>query len=707
MNNRYDTIREQELLTEQLVEASKLYYNGQPAAMSDFEFDKKVEELKELEGRTGIIMAGSPTVNVGAPVVTELEKDHHEQPALSLDKCKYANREKLVQWLSGKPGNISWKLDGLTIVATYDDGKLVKAVTRGDGEIGSVVTHNAKFFKGLPLEIPYKEHMVIRGEAAMTHTEFKRINDLCDGIYENERNLAAATIQMLDSRESRKREITFTAFEMVTPEPGDYGLTTYTERIGFMNRCGINTVYHVSVDGMNLLDTIEMFKGWLAENNEVVHDMPTDGLVLTYEDQVYGESLGATGHHKRSGIALKWTDETKTTRLKQIDWSVGKTGLVTPVAIFDPVRLGAGSTVTKASLHNISILRNVPMRGMPRSNEYLCLNDEIDVYLANMIIPQVASFGYGSYDNEHPRTAIEIPKLCPVCGSQLRQDENHGVWTLHCDNKDCSARRIGELQNTFGRDGLFVKGLGESQIKDLLQIGLIDKYPVSIFGMAAKYLFGREFPSYRYELFDELIKMDGWGIKSIENLVSSIEKARETDLQKFLYALNIPMMGHDLSKKLSRHWKDSIEEFLTKFYTVDLSLRDNLKKEITALDGVGEEKAENILAWWEKTRKNVKDDQKFKALVGALDFKRPEPQQEQSLTGKTFCITGKVKLYKNRDEFKKSVEARGGKVTGSVTLKTDALIINDLSSTTGKAQKARELGKPMITEVEFIEQYGK
>lgn len=698
------TLTEQKELTEKLVCASKAYYNGLPSIMSDIEFDKFVEKLADMEKESGIIFSGSPTVSVGAAVVTALESSRHEQPALSLDKCKYKDKENLIEWLDDKEGCLSWKMDGLTIVATYDGGKLTKAVTRGNGEIGSVVTHNAMFFEGLPHEIPYKNHLVVRGEAIMTRTEFNRVNDSAGGIYENERNLASATIQMLDANESKKRKICFFAFELVSPKPKD-DLSFYSDRMDFLSNNGFDTVVFTHVNQQNLLEEIESFKKKLSNL-----DIPTDGLVLTYEDQAYGESLGMTGHHKRSSVALKWPDETKTTILRNIEWSVGKTGIVTPVAVFDPVRLGAGSTVTRASLHNISILRNLPFKGNNDRNSSVALGDQIQVYLANMIIPQIASYSHnGDYTLEHPRTSIEIPKICPVCHKLLRQENSNGVWTLHCDNEDCSARRIGGLLRTFGRDGLYVIGLGEAQLKDLISLDIVDYHPYSFFHFVSQYhnlMNGMKNldPGFN-EKIETLMQMDGWGKKSIENLVAAIDKSRVTNLSKFLYSLNIPMVGHDLSKKISSYCNDDIEQFVSLFLSFDMA-EDLLRANLISLEGIGTEKAESVLLWRKKVLLDTAERQYLLKLISCLEI-GSSVKNSDSLQGLTFCITGSVNVYKNRKEFKESVESRGGKVTGTVTKNTDYLVINDLTSTTGKAKMARELNCPMISEQQFIDRFGK
>ena len=438
----------QAVLTRKLIDASSAYYAGEPV-MSDHEFDLELEKLQEMERKSGFAYEGRPSVSVGAAIVTELKKVTHEMPALSLDKVKYKDRVKLVEWCDGQDVAISWKLDGLTVVATYDDGHLVSAVTRGNGVEGSDVTHNAVFFKGLPVTIPYKEHLVVRGEALMSFSEFERINDISGGIYENPRNLAAATIQMLDSNESRKREIEFFAFELVYPFPerdvallfeDDISLSAryFADRMHWCEILGFQVVPYKFANSSNILEKIEEWKSSVASLS-----FPTDGLVITYEDLYEGWSLGSTGHHPRWSIALKWTDETVRTTIRDIEWSVGKTGQITPVAIFDEVRLGAGSNVTRASLHNLSILDTVPDEdGNPVGVHIGC---KARVYLANMIIPQIASVSSDGM-------SVEIPKVCPVCGEPVViKVSDSGVRNLFCENEKCSARQIGKLMNTFGK----------------------------------------------------------------------------------------------------------------------------------------------------------------------------------------------------------------------------------------------------------------
>ncbi len=692
-------------LTRTLIEASELYYAGKANLMSDAEFDKKVAELKEMEKKSGFAYEGSPTLSVGAEVVTELAKAKHEQPALSLDKVKYADREHLKKWLDGRGAVMMWKCDGLTVVLTYDNGKLTSAVTRGNGEEGSVITHNAKFFKGVPGTIPCYDHVVIRGEAMMTNTEFERVNAEAGGVYENARNLAAATIQMLDANESRKRKIIFKAFELVTPGVDvyigddvrsagsfdtDINLRFMEERLSWMELLGFDIVDHEPVSSEDVLDKIEEWK-------EKVKDLPypTDGLVISYDDLEEGWALGSTGHHPRWAIALKWTDETVTTTIRDIQWSVGSTGVITPVAVFDEIRLGLGSNVTRASLHNLSIMKRLGVKK----------NCKAEVYLANLIIPQIESCEGG--DEE-----FEQPTKCPICGELTAMFISPAkVEILKCVNEKCGAQQIGKLMNAFGKDGLFVKGLGESQIEDLLNTKLITPDPDSVFMLSKRVFHDQEYKNRR----QKLLSMDGWGEQKWANLMNAIEDARNTTLQKFLYALNIPLLGNDLSKKLAKFFQNSIDEFIEFIESVDEGAGkddrygyNRARDVLLVIDGVGKEKAQNICDWAEEVTACLEKWENFVAFVKELKF--PElntNSSDNSLAGLTFVITGSVHEYKNRDEFKASVEARGGKVAGSVSKNTTALVNNDVSSTSGKNQKAKELGVEIISEDEFISRYGK
>ena len=704
---------EQARLTKRLAEASEAYYNGQDSGMSDLEFDRLCQELKGLESENGFIFDISPTVAVGGPATVEdLEKAQHEMPALSLDKVKYEQRASLVGWLDGKEGVLSWKMDGLTIVATYEHGRLKSAVTRGNGREGSVVTHNARYFKGLPVKIPYDGKLIVRGEAVMSHLEFKRVNEEAGGAYENARNLAASTVQMLDSNESRKREIVFKAFELAVPGVGE-SLRTETGRFKFLKEMGFQVVDHIKTTGGTILDDIEDLQ---EKRDHCI--FPTDGIVLTYEDQGYAESLGDTGHHPRGSIALKWTDETVGTTVRSMEWSVGKTGLITPVAVFDTVRLGIGSNVNKASLHNLSIMEMKKVK----------IGCKAQVYLANMIIPQIAGTD-GSGEE------VAIPKACPICGHPTKVEDRNGIRTLHCDNKGCTGRHIGNLMNTFSREGLFVKGLGESQMNDLVQRGLV-KDTLDVYTLRRR---AEEDPDTARSV-SGLLDGRGWGKKSWNKLLDAIDASRKTTLPKFLYSLNIPLLGRDLSKKLSKFWDQDIMEFVGFIERSDEGPGKNDRcgyeramGMLMAIDGVGNEKAENVASWAADIASDPAKLADLRSLISELDFPGPRKRKidggvpdtgdngtlgneethagnsplDNGLNGLTFVITGTVNIYKNRDEFKESVEARGGKVAGSVSKKTSYLVTNDKGSGSSKNKKAAELNIPVISEREFIEKFGK
>lgn len=700
----------QAILSKELSDANNAYRNSGITLMSDLEYDKKLDELKAIEEENGFKYDISPTDKVGAAVISQLKQVTHESPALSLDKVKYKDREDLIEWLKNDQDSaiISWKCDGNTVVATYDDGKLVQAATRGDGEIGFDITHNARYFKGLPQKIACAGHLVVRGEAVMKTAEFERVNALSGGIYENSRNLASATIQMLDANESKEREITFIAFELVTPEPkkimfgrGDgkvLDMRFQEDRFDFLSSLGFNVVEHRTCAKENILSEVEKFKDRLSNL-----DYPTDGLVISYNDMEYGMELGATEHHFRHSIALKWTDKTQPTTIRDIEWSVGKTGVITPVAIFDKVRLGLGSNVTRASLHNLSIMKRL---GIKR-------NAKAEVYLANQIIPQCASCEDGDAD-------FDIPSVCPVCGQPTRIEYNNGIEVLRCDNTECSARQIGNLMNTFSKDGLFIKGLGESQIADLMETGLVDATPLSFYSLQKRCYYDAEWKNIR---LPKLLAKNGWGQKKYANLIKAIDASRDTTLQKFLYSLNISLLGNDLSKKLAKHWNYDISEFqafvrqFVDLYPEDCTYDDKAYaegvelyswRELAKIDGIGPEKATNIINWIEILTMEGDKYAEFNALISELRFPEAAPMSsDNSLEGFTFVITGSVYQYKNRDEFKASVEERGGKVAGSVSTQTTALINNDANSTSGKNKKAKELGIEIISEDEFITRFGK
>lgn len=678
----------QATLTRELQKASQDYYNGRNSGMSDLEFDQLAEQLAEMERKSGFAYEGSPSVTVGAAAVTELAKVRHEQPALSLDKVKYKDREDLITWLHGMGGILSWKCDGLTNVVTYENGKLVRSATRGNGEIGSDNTHNAQYFSGLPTRISYMGKVVVRGEAMMTFEEFEAINAAAGGIYENPRNLAAATVQMLDPEESRKRNIVFQAFKLVEPavsvktitlvDGSSYRMDSEWNRFAFMKALGFSVVEHVRVSGHTILDQIELFQSKIKDNV-----VPTDGLVLSFDNQVYAEDLGNTNKHPRGSIAMKWTDETASTTVREIHWSVGKTGQITPVVVFDSVRIGLGSNVSRASAHNLSILQNLPETGNPGRKIPLMIGSKAEVYLANMIIPQIASITPGA-------GIIEIPGYCPVCKEPTTVEANNDISVLYCKNPNCPARTRGLLEHAFSKDALDIKGLGPSQIEDLQEVGLLTKYPAEIFLLANR--FGKNIPA-------ALQVMEGWGEKSWNNLIDAIEKSRNTDLKRFLISLGVPMLGNDLSKKLSKYWKGDIEGFLRFFEHPET-------EELKALDGVGEIKTMHLVNWCQSVKERPKDREMLLSLIEELHLEAPTQEiADISLSGMTFVITGSVHHFKNRDELKAVIESKGGKVSGSVSKNTTYLINNDTESTSGKNKKAKELNVAVISEDEFVEKF--
>lgn len=654
-------MNKQKELTERLIRVSEAYYNGNIPLMTDKQFDELLDTLKGMEEQSGIVLENSPTIKVGA-VVDSLKKVKHKYPTLSLNKIKYKDKEDIYKWLETVDNEavMSLKLDGLTVVSTYNNGKLEKAVTRGDGTQGSDVTHNALFFRGLPRTIDFKDKLIVRGECTMTMKEFKRINELVGDLYENPRNLASATIQMLDSNESRKREIVFTAFDVVS----DSGF--FDEELDRIKELGINTVDYELVNKDNILSIIEE---WKEKVKKI--DIPTDGLVFTSRNIELFNKLGNTGHHPRGAIALKWTDETKTTTIRDIEWSVGRTGIITPVAIFDKVRLGLGSNVTKASLHNLSIMEKLGVR----------INSQTEIFLSNMIIPQVASV-----KDTKNSIDVEVPKICPSCGKELIIKEKNGIKTLHCINKDCSKQNISNILNTFSNEALFVKGLGESQIEDMLTTKVVTN-KISDFYKLSK------------ELPEELKELNGWGPKKWSNILKGIEESRNTTLPKFLVGLNVPLLGNDLSKKMA-----TLLGSPDKFKLI-LTNKEELDKFVDLMkntSGIGSIKTNLFYEWV-----NTTDKEEVIDLMNELEFENTNKENNNDLKGLTFVITGSVHNFKNRKEFKAYVESKGGKVTGSVSKNTDYLIINDLNSTTSKANKARELNVPLISEDEFIKKYGK
>lgn len=662
-------------LIEKLSAASKAYYGGK-AIMSDREWDKLYDELLTLEKKAGYALSDSPTQNVGAIVVSELVKVPHKHPALSLDKTK--DVAKLTTWLGEHPAMLSWKMDGLTVCLTYEGGRLVQALTRGTGEIGEDVLHNAVHFEGIPKSIPYKGTFVVRGEAVLTYSEFERINSEMPvgDKYKTSRNLASGTVRTLDSSVCQKRKVCFYAFQLVEGSDSD----SFMGRLDELDRYGFRTVERKLVRAGSLADTIAWF-----ESRIPALDYPTDGLVLEYDNIPYGLSLGNTGHHPRYGMAFKWRDEVVKTTLRKIEWNASRTGLLNPVAVFDPVEL-EGTTVGRASLHNVSYIMDKDLR----------IGDEIGVYKANMIIPQVEENFTTTAERQRVKCTsdYDIPCVCPVCGQTTSLQGLYGydveTVTLHCINPDCAAKLIGKLVHFCSRDCMNIEGMSEKTIEVFVQKGFLSCYG----------------DFWRLDSFEkDIVGMDGFGRKSYENMMTAIKKASKVDFVSLIHALGIPNIGKGQAKLLKQHLDMVIAERGIMEYDLIRTLQCLLEEnyDFSVIDGFGGILAISLTNWGRKYlipadshETDVMD------LLWYLDITDIRPAAtEQPLKGKTFVITGSLNGYKNRDELVAKIEELGGKVSGSVSAKTSYLINNDVVSTSGKNKKAKEIGVPIISEAEF------
>lgn len=640
-------------LVELLNKASKAYYAEDTEIMSNYEYDKLYDELVALEEKTGIVLANSPTVNVGYEAVLELPKEAHEEPMLSLDKTK--DREALADWLNGREGLLSWKLDGLTIVLTYRDGRLEKAVTRGNGEIGEVITGNAKTFKNLPLNIAFRGELILRGEAVISYSDFEEINSKIedDGEkYKNPRNLCSGSVRQLNNEITAGRNVKLYAFNLVRAQGVNFGGSKEAQFL-FLEEQGFDVVEYKKVTPDTMAETISYF-----EEKIKTYDIPSDGLVLTYEDIAYGESLGRTAKFPRHSIAFKWQDEIRETILKEIEWSASRTGLINPVAIFEPVEL-EGTTVSRASVHNVSIVKALK----------LGIGDRITVYKANMIIPQIA-------ENLTCSDTLEIPGMCPVCGGKTQIRQVSEVQSLYCTNEQCDAKKVKAFSLFVSRDAMNIDGLSESTLEKFINAGFLHEF-ADLYHLD------------RYET--EITSMEGFGEKSYKNLIDAINKSRETTLPRVLYALGIANIGVANAK------------VLCKYFDYDMSrLMDITVEELSQVEGIGEVIASAFVEYMQNETNRKHMDNLFKEIsVEIPDVK----SVVQSLSGKSFCVTGSLNHYASRNELKEVIEEKGGKVTGSVTSKTMCLINNDITSNSSKNKKAKELGVPILTEDEFINQY--
>ena len=636
-----------------LNEASRAYYAQDREIMSNYEYDKLYDELVSLEEETGTVMAGSPKVSVGYEAVDELPKERHESPMLSLGKTK--SREDLRDWLGEQKGLLSWKLDGLTIVLTYRDGQLFKAVTRGNGEIGEVITGNARVFVNLPLSIPFKGELVLRGEAVITYEDFRKINEQiedADARYKNPRNLCSGSVRQLNNEITAQRNVRFFAFALVKADDVDFQ-NSRKEQFLFLQKLGFEVVEFKEVDSDTILSAVEEF-----ENKVAGYSVPSDGLVLIYDDIAYGLSLGRTAKFPRDSIAFKWADETAETTLREIEWSASRTGLINPVAIFDPVEL-EGTTVSRASVHNISIVRGLK----------LGIGDRITVYKANMIIPQIAENLTGS-------DTLPIPDACPVCGGATKIEQVNDVQSLYCTNPDCDAKKLKAFTLFVSRDAMNIDGLSEATLEKFLGRGYLHTF-ADLFHLG------------KYE--EEIIEMEGFGEKSFRNLMESLERARKTTLPRVIYGLGIANIGLANAKMLCREYHDDLERMME----ADV-------EELSLIDGIGGVIAGTFHDYWqsETNRENMKK------LLKELEIEQIEVDESAlTLQGKVFVVTGSLEHFDGRSALKELIESRGGKVTGSVTGKTTCLINNDIASNSSKNKKAKELEVPIVTEEDFMRQY--
>ena len=652
--NKEQKIERMKELVKILSEASYAYYAKDEEIISNFEYDRLYDELESLEKECDMVLAGSPTLKVGYEAVDELPKEKHAAPMLSLGKTK--EREELRSFLGEQKGLLSWKLDGLTVVLTYEKGELVKAVTRGNGEVGEVVTNNAKFFKNIPLKISYEGTLVIRGEAVIGYADFERINAKIEDPslqFKNPRNLCSGSVRQLNNQITAERHVRFFAFSLVEAEGVDFK-NSRKEQMEFLKGQGFDVVEYKEVTADNILEGIEYFADAIAS-----YDIPSDGLVLIFDDIAYGKSLGRTAKFPRDAIAFKWADEVKETILKEIEWSPSRTGLINPVAIFEPVEL-EGTTVSRASVHNISVMRALK----------LGIGDRITVYKANMIIPQIA-------DNLTGSDSVEIPCTCPVCGEKTEVQAVNEVQTLYCVNPECPVKKIKALTLFVSRDALNMDGLSEATLEKFVAEGFIRDY---------KDLFRLE----RYR--EQIIAMEGFGEKSYDNLIASIETARNTTLPRLVYALGIANIGVAMAKVVCKHFDYDLE-----------AMRVATEEEVSQIEGVGDVIAGTFCSYFRDMVKMQSLDELLQEVV----LEKPEASADaDKLKGKTFVVTGSVNHFNGRSELKEIIENMGGKVAGSVSAKTECLINNDTASTSSKNKKAKELNIPILSEEDFMEKYG-
>ena len=637
-------------LTALLSEAGRAYYQESREIMSNYEYDRLYDELAALERETGVVLAGSPTQKVGYEVLSELPKERHPAPMLSLDKTKEV--AALQEWLGDQKGLLSWKMDGLTVVLTYENGELAKAVTRGNGEIGEVITANARTFENIPLRIAYTGRLVPRGEAVIRYSDFQKMNEEIEDVdarYKNPRNLCSGSVRQLNSQVTASRHVRCVIFALVQAEDVDFA-NSRSRQFAWLREQGFEVVEYRETVRETLPAAVEAFAEAIQSN-----DIPSDGLVLTYDDIAYGESLGRTAKFPRNSIAFKWADEIRETTLSYIEWSPSRTGLINPVAVFEPVEL-EGTTVSRASVHNISIMEGLELGA----------GDTITVYKANMIIPQIA-------DNLTRSGVRDIPERCPVCQGPAQIRQINDVKALYCANPDCQAKKIKSFVLLVSRDALNIDGLSEMTLEKFIGAGFIREY-ADIFHLD------------RHK--DAIVEMEGFGEKSYENLVQAIARSAHTTLPRLVYGLGIAGIGLANARVLCRHFHYDFQ-----------AMREASAEELTQIDGIGPVLAEA----WRGYFDSAKNREMVDRLLAELELEEaPQEEENQNLRGLTFVITGSLEHFDNRKQLQELIESRGGKAAGSVTSKTSYLINNDVQSSSSKNKKARELGIPILSEEEFL-----
>lgn len=631
-----------------LNEAGKAYYSEDREIMTNYQYDELYDELVRLEQEEHIVLSQSPTTKVGYEALSELPKENHESPMLSLDKTKQV--EALRDFLGNEEAIMSWKLDGLTVVLTYENGQLIKAVTRGNGVIGEVITNNAKTFQNIPLQIDYKGQLVLRGEAVINYADFEEINEKISDPnekYKNPRNLCSGSVRQLNNQITAQRKVNFYAFALVRAEGVDFHNSVQRQFL-WLEQQGFDVVEHYRINARNVEDRVKYFSEAITKN-----EFPSDGLVVIFDDIAYGESLGRTAKFPRNAIAFKWADETAMTRLLDVEWSASRTGLINPVAVFEPVEL-EGTTVSRASVHNISVLRSLK----------LGIGDSIMVYKANMIIPQIS-------ENLTKSDNLEIPSCCPVCGGVTEVRKVKEGESLYCTNEQCQAKRIKSFSLFVSRDAMNIEGLSEATLEKFVDRGFIKSY-------------GDIFRLDRY--YEQLVQMDGFGEKSYENMMESIEKAKNTTMPRLLYSLGIPNVGLSTAKIICGDLGQNPQV-----------LMDADVETLSGMNGIGEVIAKSFYDYFQRKENR----EQFMELNEILSIPKQE-EKKHTLENLVFVITGSVEQFANRSEVKSFIEEHGGKVTGSVTGKTSYLINNDTTSTSSKNKKAMELKISIISEQELL-----